>query len=140
MHPSQPRTGPTTGCPTRPGLGALLDPLLLDPRPSGLLLVGVLLRRNRLRTVVRPLEASDTHVPRCWRAAGLVTDVTTRRSDDDRPRPGRLLHLVDRHGSSLTRLATDGHPPRTANEGRGRLDDLCRRLLGISPSAGRGQP
>ncbi len=145
MHPSQSQTDPTDRCPTRPGLIALVDPLLLNRRPAGLLVVGVVLRRGRLHLVVRPSETPPPGLfhhpaPRCWRAVGLVVDVTTRRHDGDRPRSGRLVHLVDRYGATITRLASDGRPPRTATEGHGPLDDLCRRLLGISPATGTGRP
>ncbi len=122
MHPSQFHTHPAASCPARHGLVALLDPLLQRSQPTGTFLVGVLLRRGRLHRVVRAFGQPDDlvtggRVPACWSAVGLLVEVTTRRSDDHLPRPGRLIHLVDQHGAAFTRLAAEGSPPRTATGG-----------------------
>ncbi len=146
MHPSQFQTGPVAGCPARPGLIALLDPLLRDSRLTGTFLVGVVLRRGRLRRVVRAFEAPTDatpldRVPLCWRATGLLVDVSTRRSDEEHPRQGRLVHLVDRHGDALTRLIVEGGHPRTATSGHGPVDEICRILLGLNrPTAETDRP
>ncbi|HEV3226374.1 MAG TPA: hypothetical protein VGZ52_06060 [Acidimicrobiales bacterium] len=102
---------------------------------------------------VRPLDGDESVVealagftaPREWEAIGVVTEGNARHLVD----PGvprrrvRCVHLIDRAGTSAstlrlqgadaTVLANDVHRPR------GRIDDVCRRALGLStlpPEAG----
>jgi len=119
-------------------LAAALDPLLA-PDTALPLLVGLLLRRHRLVVRTRPYPADDDlpTAPACWRAVGLVVEAVIHRPEGNRPGvhpvDARLVHLVDRSGRSLTRLAEPGRAPRTALQGNGPLDELCRSILGLSP-------
>ena len=116
-----------------------LDHLLEDPNIRVPALVGLVMRYRRVRPVLRPLTSIDdltlSPVPLCWRAVGLLVDVGVTRSET--ALDGRMLHLVGRDGRHVTRLSLEGGPPFSAFDSQGSLDDLCWRLLGLSPPQDR---
>ena len=116
-----------------------LDQLLDDPNLRVPVLVGLVMRYRRVRPVLRALTSSDdldlSPVPCCWRAVGLLVDVGVTRYGN--ATDGRMLHLVGRDGRHITRLSLEGGPPFSAFDGQGSLDDLCWRLLGLSPPRDR---
>ena len=116
-----------------------LDQLIGDPNIRVPVLVGLVMRYRRVRPVLRALASIDdldlSPVPCCWRAVGLLVDVGVTRSGN--AINGRMLHLVGRDGRHITRLSLGGGPPFPAFDSQGSLDDLCWRLLGLSPPQDR---
>lgn len=71
--------------------------------------------------------------PEDWSAMAVVVQGRSWVLDDQGtdPRPVRLTHVVDRSGAVATVLRHAGDPPTVrADDGEGRLVDVCRRALG----------
>lgn len=97
---------------------------------------------------VRPVEGGSSVVdvlsgfvaPADWLALGVVTEGNARRLDADDPERQRVrcVHIVDRDGASASSLRLHGEQPTTLDgksTGAGRIDDVCRRALGLTTAA-----
>lgn len=93
---------------------------------------------------VRPVDDGSSVVetlarftaPREWLALGVVTEGDARHLVDrpaDRHRV-RCVHLVDRSGASASALRLQGHGVTmlVGQQPEGRIDDVCRRALGLA--------
>jgi len=94
---------------------------------------------------IRPLDddvsvveaLSGFTAPADWMAIGVVTEGTARHLVDatSEARRVRCVHLVDRTGTSASALRLQGEIARVFgaddDHGRGRIDDACRRALGL---------
>ena len=95
---------------------------------------------------VRPLDAEQTVVealagfdaPPEWLALGVVTEGNARHLvDRTEKRRVRCVHLVDRSGASGSTLRLQGEQATILSshddhDPSGRIDDVCRRALGLS--------
>jgi hypothetical protein len=95
---------------------------------------------------VRPLDGEHTVVealagfdaPREWLALGVVTEGNARHlAEPSERRRVRCVHLVDRSGASGSTLRLQGEAPKLLgrendHDPSGRIDDVCRRALGLS--------
>ncbi len=76
--------------------------------------------------------------PADWRALAVVVHGRSWALDDRSadPRPVRLVHVVDRHGTtaSVLRVAGDerASPAPVLEGGHGRLVDVCHRAMGLA--------
>ena len=72
-----------------------------------------------------------------WMAIGVVTEGNARHLVErtSERRRVRCVHLVDRTGASASTLRLQGEAPTVFgaddDQGRGRIDDACRRALGL---------
>jgi hypothetical protein len=94
---------------------------------------------------IRPLDDEGSVVdalagftaPSEWMAIGVVTEGNARHLVDagTERRRVRCVHLVDRSGASASTLRLQGDDPTVFagddDSGRGRIDDACRRALGL---------
>ena len=95
---------------------------------------------------IRPLDDGSSVVealagftaPPEWMAVGVVTEGNARHMVDPsvQRRRVRCVHLVDRTGTSASVLRLQGEAATVFgaddDDGRGRIDDVCRRALGLS--------
>lgn len=74
--------------------------------------------------------------PRDWLAIGVITEGNARHVDnrDAHRRRVRCVHLVDRTGACASTLRLQGDDVTVLDAGKpeGRIDDACRRALGLS--------
>jgi hypothetical protein len=85
--------------------------------------------------VIETLAGFDA--PAEWLALGVVTEGNAHhmdRPDETAPRRVRCVHLVDRAGASASvlRLQGDEQKALEGGEPQGRIDDVCRRALGLA--------
>lgn len=94
---------------------------------------------------IRPLDGEVSVVdalagftaPAEWMAIGVVTEGNARHlvDVDAERRRVRCVHLVDRTGATASTLRLQGEDPTVFagddDNGRGRIDDACRRALGL---------
>jgi hypothetical protein len=95
---------------------------------------------------VRPIDSEMSVVealagftaPVEWLAIGVVTEGNARHlADRSERRRVRCVHLVDRSGASGSTVRLQGEEPAVLNSAddqdpSGRIDDVCRRALGLS--------
>jgi hypothetical protein len=98
---------------------------------------------------VRPLDGETSVVealagltaPAEWLAIGVVTEGNARHlADRSERRRVRCVHLVDRSGASGSTLRLQGDDVtvlsrKDDHDPSGRIDDVCRRALGLSTAA-----
>ncbi|MEY2421613.1 MAG: hypothetical protein QOI95_1680 [Acidimicrobiaceae bacterium] len=98
---------------------------------------------------VRPIDGEMTVVealagftaPDEWLAIGVVTEGNARHlADPEEQRRVRCVHLVDRSGASGSTLRLQGAEASVLSSAdehdpSGRIDDVCRRSLGLSTAA-----
>src|SRR3954447_14456515 len=93
---------------------------------------------------IRPLDdgmgvveaLAGFEAPAEWAAIGVVTEGNARHLVDPtvERRRVRCIHLVDRSGASASCVRLQGHEPlplRGHEPPEGRIDDACRRALGL---------
>jgi hypothetical protein len=85
-------------------------------------------------SVVDALACFDA--PAEWAAIGVVTEGNARHLVDPtvERRRVRCVHLVERNGASASSVRLQGDDPMVLRDGghpEGRIDDVCRRALGL---------